>query len=157
MSVTDMEDPGGGLATAVEPEGGKALQEQPEAEKPDTVWKERILVVDDEERVCKTLEEFLVLRGYLVDVAAGGMEAVNLLEDNVYALVLTDLMMPRMNGLELMEQARELDPDLMVVIITGFGTIETAVQALKQGAYDYVLKPFSLMAVSYTHLRAHET
>jgi two-component system sensor histidine kinase/response regulator len=140
----------------LESEGGLSVSEQSQAEDSDSVWKERILVVDDEERVCQTLEEFLTLRGYLVDVASGGPEAVRMLEEGVYALLLTDLMMPRMNGIELMEQARELDPDLMVVIITGFGTIETAVQALKQGAYDYVLKPFSLMEIERSVERALE-
>jgi len=156
--MTDFADDAGsgGVRTLEEPTGGTTAAEKPQPAPVDPVWKERILVADDEERVCQTLEEFLTLRGYLVDAASGGPEAIKLLEENVYALLLTDLMMPRMNGLELMEQARELDPDLMVVIITGFGTIETAVQALKQGAYDYVLKPFSLMEIERTVDRALE-
>ncbi len=144
------------IATTGEEEVGVAVSEQPQEEEVGSIWKEKVLVVDDEERVCQTLEEFLTLRGYLVDVASGGPEALRMLRENVYALLLTDLMMPRMNGIELMEQARELDPDLMVVIITGFGTIETAVQALKQGAYDYVLKPFSLMEIERSVERALE-
>lgn len=143
-------------STIVHEQGDLAVCEEPQRDEKDSVWKERILIVDDEERVCQTLEEFLTLRGYLVDTAAGGPEAMKLLEESVYALLLTDLMMPRMNGIELMEQARELDSDLMVVIITGFGTIETAVEALKQGAYDYVLKPFSLMEIERTVERALE-
>ncbi len=142
--------------TATMDDGERAVLEKPQEAEAETVWKEKILVVDDEERVCQTLEEFLTLRGYLVDVASGGPEALKMLEENVYALLLSDLMMPRMNGIELMEQARELDSDLMVVIITGFGTIETAVQALKQGAYDYVLKPFSLMEIERSVERALE-
>ena len=134
----------------------RAVAEKPQSEEKDSIWKERILVVDDEERVCQTLEEFLTLRGYLVDIASGGPEAMKMMEEKVYALMLTDLMMPRMNGMELMEQAKDLDSDLMVVIITGFGTIETAVQALKHGAYDYVLKPFSLMEIERTVERALE-
>ncbi len=139
-----------------EAEGAPAVLEKLQPPETDEIWKERILVVDDEERVCQTLEEFLTLRGYLVDMASSGPEALKMLEENVYALLLTDLMMPRMNGIELMEQAKELDSDLMVVIITGFGTIETAVQALKQGAYDYVLKPFSLMEIERSVERALE-
>jgi|GEM_PF-425947 len=150
-------EPAAGTDTAIaEAEGALGSLEQPEAIEGDTVWKERILVVDDEERVCQTLEEFLTLRGYLVDIASGGPAAMKQLEEKRYALLVTDLMMPRMNGIELMEQAKELDPDLMVVIITGFGTIETAVHALKEGAYDYVLKPFSLMEIERAVDRALE-
>jgi signal transduction histidine kinase len=156
MTERDKDDFPGTTCVSEEIKDSPAVSEEPAPEETDSVWKERILVVDDEERVCQTLEEFLTLRGYLVDVASGGPEAMKMMDEKVYALMLTDLMMPRMNGIELMEQAKELDSDLMVVIITGFGTIETAVQALKQGAYDYVLKPFSLMEIERTVERALE-
>jgi len=106
--------------------------------------KERILIVDDEESLRAPLQIAFQSEGFEVSVASDGPEALQLLKEEAFHLLLTDLMMPKMNGIQLMEEARRVQPDLVVVLMTGFGTVETAVKALKGGAYDYVLKPFKL-------------
>jgi len=105
---------------------------------------EKILVVDDEESLRLPLYTAFQVEGFDVSVAADGMEALDTLKKGGYQLMLTDLMMPKMNGIELAEQALALFPDLVVILMTGFGTIETAIKSLKGGAYDYILKPFKL-------------
>lgn len=105
---------------------------------------EKILVVDDEESLRLPLYTAFQVEGFDVSVAADGMEALETLKKGGYQLMLTDLMMPKMNGIELAEQALALFPDLVVILMTGFGTIETAIKSLKGGAYDYILKPFKL-------------
>jgi len=105
---------------------------------------EKILVVDDEESLRLPLYTAFQVEGFDVSVAADGMEALDTLKKGGYQLMLTDLMMPKMSGIELAEQALALFPDLVVILMTGFGTIETAIKSLKGGAYDYILKPFKL-------------
>ncbi|MRR08167.1 MAG: response regulator, partial [Deltaproteobacteria bacterium] len=88
--------------------------------------------------------------GYTVDTAENGKIGLDKAKENSYDLILLDLMMPVMGGLEMMEQVRQFDPGIILVVITGFATVETAVEAMKHGAYDYVPKPFNpdqLMAV----------
>jgi signal transduction histidine kinase len=84
------------------------------------------------------------------------MEALDTLKKGGYQLMLTDLMMPKMNGIELAEQALALFPDLVVILMTGFGTIETAIKSLKGGAYDYILKPFKLDEILHAVRRGLE-
>lgn len=107
-----------------------------------------ILVVDDDAGLATTLEEFLQREGYAVEVALSAAEALALQERNAnLCLALVDLIMPVMDGLELMEQLHRRDPDLAVIIMTGYGTIETAVEAIKRGAEDYLTKPFDDQSV----------
>ena len=101
----------------------------------------RVLVVDDEAANRKVLERILVREGLDVLHAADGREAVTVLRGSTPDLMLTDLKMPGMSGLELMQVARTLDPDLEVIVMTAFGTVETAVEAMKEGAWDFVTKP----------------
>ncbi len=101
----------------------------------------RVLVVDDEAANRKVLERILVREGLDVLHAADGREAVTVLRGSTPDLMLTDLKMPGMSGLELMRVARTLDPDLEVIVMTAFGTVETAVEAMKEGAWDFVTKP----------------
>jgi len=105
---------------------------------------ERVLVVDDEEMVCYLLNNVLSHQGYQVTMAGGGYEALEKLERSPFELVLTDLEMPRMDGLELLYRIRALFPDTEVIILTGHATIKTAVRAMKEGAYSYLTKPFNL-------------
>ena len=102
----------------------------------------RILVVDDELSIRDSLKEWLEEEGFSVDMAASGKEALDMLEKNPCHLMLTDIKMPGMQGTQLLEQAKEAFPDLVVVMMTAYATVETAVTALKNGARDYLLKPF---------------
>ena len=107
-----------------------------------------ILVVDDDEAMARTLQEFLHREGYGVEIALSAAEALAVSERNPgIALALVDLVMPVTDGLGLMEQLHRRNPDLAVVIMTGYGTIETAVEAIKRGAEDYLTKPFDQQAV----------
>ena len=113
-----------------------------------TVTRPSILVVDDDSGLASTLQEFLQQEGYSADVALSASEALALQERNPHlALALVDLIMPVTGGLALMEQLHHRDPDLAVVVMTGYGTIETAVEAIKRGAEDYLTKPFDYQAV----------
>jgi DNA-binding NtrC family response regulator len=101
----------------------------------------KILIIDDEKAICNTLKEILVYEKYEVDIANDGAEGVKKLELVHYDLVLCDIKMPKMDGLEVLGKVQELKPELPVVMISGHGTIETAVDAIKKGAYDYISKP----------------
>ncbi len=103
----------------------------------------RILVVDDEAVICDILRDYLLFVGFAVATAGSGEQAVEVLRnDPFYDLVLTDLKMPGMGGLDLMRHLSESHTGLVMVIMTGFGTVETAIEAMKHGAFDYILKPF---------------
>ena len=104
----------------------------------------RILVVDDELVIRDILCEFLALEGYEVDNVGDGDEAIEKLRIKQYDIVITDLKMPNVSGIELLEKISEENIDVITVIMTGFGTVETAIEAMKKGAYDYVLKPFKV-------------
>ena len=101
----------------------------------------RILVVDDDFLIRESLSELLRLEGYDVDVAPGGHEALAALGSRTYDLVFTDINMPGVTGFDVLREVNLKYPETKVVLITGFGEIQTAVQAIKQGAYDYVQKP----------------
>ncbi len=100
-----------------------------------------ILIVDDEKSIRKTLREILEYESYHVDEAADGQEALQLIMDNDYDVVLADIKMPKMDGMELLEKALDDDPDLPMIMISGHGTIDTAVEAVKKGAFDFISKP----------------
>ncbi len=100
-----------------------------------------VLVVDDEEANRAALDRILQREGHEVLHAADGREALQVLRETPPDLMLTDLKMPGMSGLELMRAARTVDPDLEVIVMTAFGTVETAVEAMKEGAWDFVTKP----------------
>ena len=101
----------------------------------------RILIIDDEKAICNTLKEILVYEKYEVEIANDGAEGVKKAESGNFDLVLSDIKMPKMDGIEVLLKLQELNPDLPVVMISGHGTIDTAVDALKKGAYDYISKP----------------
>ena len=101
----------------------------------------RILLVDDEESLLRVTQVRLRNAGYRVDTAPGGAEALEALEKHSYDMVITDLMMPGMSGLELAPKIRAANPDTMVIVMTAFGAVETAVQAMKAGVFDYLTKP----------------
>lgn len=104
---------------------------------------EKILVVDDEEVVCQSVKKILTKKGYSVDNALSAAEAVKKIDTANYDLVITDLMMPKTSGIELLQIIREHYPELEVVMITGYASIESAVKATKLGATSYLPKPFT--------------
>src|SRR5258708_1731614 len=116
----------------------------------------RVLVVDDEKVIRDMLAEFLGMEGYDVRTAEDGVAAVSELKKEQFDLVLSDLKMPRMGGIALLEEIAKTSPDALTVIMTGFGTVETAIDAMKRGAYDYVLKPFKLDEVVHVVQRGLE-
>ena len=110
--------------------------------KPETRHRCKILVVDDDASLAQTLRHFLEQEGYVVEVALSAAEALEIQSTTCgVALALVDLLMPLSDGLSLMEQLRQHNPDLAVIIMTGFATIETAVESVKRGAEDYITKP----------------
>ena len=114
----------------------------------------RLLVVDDEARQMEALRRTLAPEGYDVTGCLDPHEALAALREQSFDVLLTDVMMPGMNGIELLAAALELDPDLVGVMMTGQGTVGTAVEAMKAGALDYILKPFSLSAIRPVLARA---
>ena len=106
--------------------------------------RERILIVEDEKSMREILRILLESEGYEVKSAQDGKEAIEFLEDDIFDLVVTDIKMPGVDGFEVLKRARELSPDTLVVMITAFGTTESAIEAMKLGAYDYIHKPFKI-------------
>lgn len=106
--------------------------------------KETILVVDDEASICHSLKAILSDEGYQVLVAGSGEEAVKIVEEEMPQLVLLDVWLPGMDGLETLKAIKKIDPRILVIIMSGHGTIETAVKATKLGAFDFIEKPLSL-------------
>jgi CheY-like chemotaxis protein len=106
--------------------------------------KPRILVVDDEESIREFLDIMLRKEGYEVTCVADGKLAIEMLKKKSIDMVISDLQMPNVTGIELLKHVRENYPDLLFMMITAFGTAETAVEAMKMGAYDYLTKPFKL-------------
>jgi two-component system response regulator AtoC len=102
----------------------------------------RILIVDDEEIVRESLADWLAKDGYTVDAAPDGESALARLRSDEWSIALVDLKMPGMDGLQVLEAARKLNPEIAVVMITAYATVETAVRAIKLGATDYIVKPF---------------
>src|SRR5215213_806632 len=116
----------------------------------------RVLIVDDEKFIRDILADFLGMEGYVVRTAEDGQAALNELNLAHYDLVISDLKMPRMGGIELLEQIGTAAPNALTVIMTGFGTVETAIDAMKRGAYDYILKPFKVEEVVHIVQRGFE-
>lgn len=100
-----------------------------------------ILIIDDEKAIRKTLNEILTFEGYKVTEASDGEEGLKLFTATTFDVVLCDIKMPKMDGIEFLVKANEINPDVPVVMISGHGTIETAVDAVKKGAFDYISKP----------------
>jgi response regulator RpfG family c-di-GMP phosphodiesterase len=107
----------------------------------------RILVVDDEKVIREILADFLTMEGYVVHAVEDGAQALEELHKRSYNLVISDLKMPNLSGLELIQKIGEESIPVITVIMTGFGTVETAIEAMKKGAYDYILKPFKVEEV----------
>ena len=105
---------------------------------------EAILIVDDERKMAVVLEAAFVEAGYAVTIAGGGEDALAKFRENPVPLVITDLKMPDLSGIDLLVKIKTLSPDTEVILMTAYATAQTAVEAMKRGAFDYVIKPFSL-------------
>lgn len=103
--------------------------------------KGKILVVDDEEKICLSLKALLGIKGYAVETSQKGDSALEMLKRGGYDLLLSDIKMPQFDGLKLLKKAKSFDPNLMVILITGYGSLESAKAAINQGAFDYLTKP----------------
>ncbi len=101
----------------------------------------KILVIDDERSIRNTLKDILEYEKFEVDLAEDGIEGLEMAQNNKFDVILCDIKMPRMDGMEVLEKLMEDNPDNTVVMITGHGTVETAVEAIKKGAYDFISKP----------------
>ncbi len=100
-----------------------------------------LLIIDDEKSIRKTLTEILSFEGYKIEEAADGEEGLKKFKEKTFDVVLCDIKMPKLDGIEFLQKAAELNPDVPIIMISGHGNIETAVGAVKKGAYDYVSKP----------------
>src|SRR6266550_3415955 len=102
-----------------------------------------VLIIDDEEEIRESIELLLSSEGMTTDTAASGEEGLKKIEENLYDVVLLDLMLPGKSGMEVQKDIRRIDPTLPVIIITAIGALETAVTAIKEGSFDYVTKPWN--------------
>ncbi len=119
----------------------------------------RILVVDDEPRICHLIEELLKLEGYQIDVSFSGIDALEMIKKKNYQMLITDLKMPGIDGMELIQKTKEHNPEIRIIMVTGYTTVATAVQSLRQGVDDYITKPFNIFELKETvqrTLHAHQ-
>jgi len=121
------------------------------------IMPERILAVDDEPNMLRLLKTILTNKtNYEVVTTNNPMEAAKLLQEEPFDLLITDLKMPLMDGMDLIETVKKIDATLPIIMITAYGTIETAEEAIQKGAYDYITKPFRQEAILITLKRALE-
>jgi DNA-binding NtrC family response regulator len=116
----------------------------------------RVLVVDDEEPLRRLLKKELSRKGFSVEVAPDGRQALDLLKNSVYDVILLDIMMPGVNGISVMRKLKEDSSAPAIIVLTGKATVETAVEAMKNGAYDYLTKPYKLDELIIIIHRAYE-
>ncbi|MBU1534506.1 response regulator [Myxococcota bacterium] len=103
-----------------------------------------ILVIDDERDICDFLSEFLMQEGHVVETLSDATEAIEHLKNNSYHLVILDLMMPKVSGMDILEQVRTFDEDLAIIILTGYPSVESAADSIEYGVSAYIKKPFSI-------------
>ncbi|MBI1784334.1 response regulator, partial [Candidatus Sumerlaeota bacterium] len=116
----------------------------------------RILIVDDEWSIRDILMTILVAEGYEVDCAEDGDAGLKLIEQNTYDLVITDLNMPGVSGGDILKHLHAKSPSTLGIVATGYGSLDTAVEALKSGAFDYITKPFHLEEIKIMIRKARE-
>lgn len=115
-----------------------------------------LLIIDDEKAIRKTLTEILSFEGYKIEEAADGEEGLRKFKEKTFDVVLCDIKMPKIDGIEFLQKAVEINPDVPIIIISGHGNIETAVEAVKKGAYDFIQKPPDLNRLLITIRNAME-
>ena len=104
----------------------------------------KILMADDDQGTREVLEDFLKKRGYYIKTAKDGLEALKKARSEKFDIVVADLKMPGAGGIDVLKSCKQLDPDILVILITGYASLETTLTAIKEGAYDYITKPFRL-------------
>jgi len=107
------------------------------------IYKANILVVDDDTSVCKSVANVLEKEGYTVDIVFSGEDALEKVEKNKYALAIVDLMLPGINGIDLLQEIKKKNTNITVIMITGYPSVKSAVQSIKLNAFDYIPKPFT--------------
>lgn len=117
---------------------------------------DRILIVDDEEVICSILQKRLAEEGYLCETVNNGVDALSAFYGNHYSLMISDINMPKMDGIELLKRVKAVNPKMVVIIVTAFLEIDLAVTAMRLGAYDLILKPFDLDLVVHSVRKALE-
>ncbi|MBN1574679.1 MAG: sigma-54-dependent Fis family transcriptional regulator [Deltaproteobacteria bacterium] len=117
----------------------------------------KILVVEDDKAMSEMLSEFLSGKGYIVDIASNGQSALSMAREGGHDIILTDVVMPKMDGVELLKRLRVQDSNTLVIMMSAYGTIDSAVEAMKLGAFDYVSKPFKLDEILLTLNKARES
>lgn len=141
----------------VPPRTGRVPRDPPGEGSGTWAWPEEplsILVAEDDNTLALALTEFLKEKGHQVDLAPHGGQALALLEKQFYPLVITDLMMPEADGLTVLRAARHQDPATLVVIMTGYASLDSAIGAIREGAYDYLCKPFKLQEIEIAVINA---
>lgn len=116
----------------------------------------QILVVDDEERMRNLLKKVLNKQDFSVETASNGKEALRKIQENPFDIIIADVRMPEMNGMEVLKAVKETRPEISMIIMTAFGSIDSAVEAMKKGAYDYITKPFKMSEISIVVQKALE-
>jgi DNA-binding NtrC family response regulator len=114
----------------------------------------KILILDDEPIVCKRLKPSLEKHGFQVDTFTRSFEALQAVKETGYDIVITDLKMEGMDGMRFLQEAKKLNPNTEVIVITGFATMETAKESFKQGVFDFIAKPFNLSEIQRVVMRA---
>ncbi|MCX8116690.1 MAG: response regulator [Desulfobacterota bacterium] len=118
---------------------------------------ERILIVDDEEVICNVLERRLIKEGYLCVTAHNGKEALSRFYKENFSLIISDIKMPEMNGIELLQKVKAIDPKMKMIMVTAYPEIDLAVNAMKLGAYDFIIKPADLDLIVMSVRKALES
>ena len=123
------------------------------------MYKTSILIVDDEESIRVSLENILIEENYFVKTANNGLMALEMLQNDHYDVILTDIVMDDMTGVELLKKIKDGFPEILVLLMTGYSSIDTAVEAVRLGASDYLIKPFTykVMLSSITHCLENHT
>ena len=121
-----------------------------------TVSGNRVLIVDDEQNMRHMLQTMLTKEGYMVDTAGNGIDALSVLDERDFDFILCDIKMPKMGGMSFLNKAKEKYPEKTFIMMSAFGTIDTAIEAMKNGAYDYISKPFKTDEVLLTLKKAKE-
>ena len=105
--------------------------------------KHKVLFIDDDEQILSIVEQYLSRSGFDVTTVSSGRKAIEMVRDEDYSVVFTDLIMPEISGMELLKQIKEVSPETEVIVVSGYGTIETAIEAMKLGSYDFLQKPIN--------------
>jgi len=117
---------------------------------------EKILLIDDSKEILETLSEYLRGEGYEVDTSSNGASGILMIEKKFYDIVLTDMMMPGVDGMEVLKYIKANSSESLCIVLTGYGTIKNAVEAIKSGAFDYLAKPVKLDEIQIALQRAIE-